>query len=109
MDMLAKIQELAINYKKAIDTVFNDTVEYSNAHSNLESIKTNLIASAYETGTIDGKNAEIRKAQEQAFLADKKLYTDALQMANYYRSQLLLSEADVKIIEHETGLIKAYL
>ena len=75
----------------------------------VESVKAASLAYAYENGVIDGKNADIRKQQEVAFLTTNVDHNDALYEADQLQREADAAVAELAGIETRAGLVKAWL
>lgn len=111
MDLLtlSEIENLANEYRNALVSELQAIENYAAMQTNLEKIKSNLVASAYETGVIDGKNAEIRKAQEQSLLQSNRVFLDAERAVSEAAFQKAQAEIQRKYQESRIGLVKAWL
>ena len=106
---LQEIEKLAGQYQLALQAELEANESLAAAISNATTIKNNVIASAYENEIINGKNAEIRKAQEQAFLQENIIYHNAEKsvMETKYRASICKIECQYQ--ETRISLIRAWL
>ena len=74
-----------------------------------ETVKATALAMGYRDGVIDGKNAEIRKQQEVAFITINADYIDAMQEACDAQDVSDCAVAKLAGVEARYGLVKAWL
>ena len=69
-DVAGLIAELVSRYEEALIAEYSAKRAWAEARAEAERVEAMELAQAYGSGMIDGKNAEIRKMQTMAFLAD---------------------------------------
>ena len=106
---LQEIEKLAEQYQLALQAELEANESLAAAISNMTTIKNNVIASAYENEIIDGKNEQIRKAQEQAFLQGHTVYQNSENAVKETKYQASKCEIDRKYQETRISLIRAWL
>ena len=75
----------------------------------LEIVKAIALSGAYKDGTIDGKNAEVRKQQEAAFLAAHENVIQATISVAKAQDDADSTVATLAGVEARYGLVKAWL
>ena len=105
----ADIEKLAVDYHGKLSEERKAFLDLASAEKTLDQIKTSLIASAYETGIIDGKNAQIRKAQEDSFLSENKQHIDAIFAIKFMKNKKEIATVNRKYQETLISLTKAFL
>ena len=106
---LQEIEKLAGQYQLALQAELEANESLAAAISNATTIKNNVIASAYENEIINGKNAEIRKAQEQAFLQGHTVYQNSENAVKEAKYQASICKVECQYQETRISLIRAWL
>ena len=106
---LQEIEKLAGQYQLALQAELEANESLAAAISNAAAIKNNAIVSAYENEIIDGKNAEIRKAQEQAFLQGHTVYQNSENAVKESKYRASVCKIECQYQETRISLIRAWL
>jgi hypothetical protein len=104
-----EIDVLVDRYTIALEHEHNAIVEAAKVDTANEQLRVAIVGAAYAAGTIDGKNADTRKAQESALMAENKDYQAAVKVATDAQTQVAITGIIRKGIEAEIGLVKAWL
>ena len=103
------IDILVDRYVIALKREHSTMQDVAKVESGNVALRASIVASGYADSTIDGKNADIRKAQETTLLAENKDYQAALQVEADAREDLATTTVVRKAIEAEIGLVKAWM
>jgi hypothetical protein len=104
-----EIRELAESYGQSLGVEYEAKADANAAATEVERIASIIIGAGYADGTIDGKNAETRKAQEREALAKSPEYTAAKEAQAIADDQAALNEINRKQLEALVSLTKAWL
>lgn len=104
-----EIQDLVEYYGQMLIAEYEAQVEANNAATDVERVEAVLIGAGYVSGSIDGKNAETRKAQERQILAQSSEYAAAREAQTISDDQVALNVINRKKIEALLSLTKAWL
>ena len=103
------IECLAEDYASALKAEYESKLHLEQLRGQVERLEGVTLAAAYEDGTIDGKNADVRKRQEANALANDGGYQEALHAVA--EAERLANAATVDV-EHKralNSLTKAWL
>jgi len=104
-----EIEKLARDYETAPLEEYKAKIVANNKASEAKAIEAGIITAAYADGTIDGKNAETRKAQEQGLLAASTDHKIALGAQSTADTDAMFKEIERKRVETLVSLTKAWL
>lgn len=106
---LANIGELVAQYEAALQTEYRCKEDFLAAHTHAEEFEAKELSQAYDDGVIDGKNAEQRKLQTVALLAQN----EAVQLARAAKAEAeraaSLAEIERKRMDAMISLVRAWL
>jgi hypothetical protein len=108
MDLL-DIRNLTTEYQNALDDEFKVKAILNLQHDYIAELEAETLRDAYEDGTINGKNAETRKRQEAALLAEIDEVQEAKSVARNNEAAAAFAEHERKAQEAYLGLVKAWL
>jgi hypothetical protein len=103
------IETLAQQYTNALHIANAAVVALAQNEAALVRLRGQILADAYRTGAISGKNAEIRKAQEMSILLDNEDYFERVKEVEDQRASTSKLEADCKAVDVSISLIRAWL
>jgi hypothetical protein len=104
-----EILKLANTHANVLTNEHAAKIDLANAQANTASVKAQELAKAYEVGEIDGKNADIRKAQETAFLAGNHAVGNAIMAEGKAEQKAIAAEIERKRVETIVSLTRAWL
>ncbi len=104
-----EISELADKYEVQLIQEYDATSALAASEGGLQELRGLVLKGAYDSGVIDGKNADIRKTQEDAVLADDATYQDALDDLLAHKESCNHLKAQRQATEAYIGLMKAWL
>jgi len=104
-----EIEKLARDYETALLEEYKAKIIANNKAAEVAAIEAGLVGAAYADGTIDGKNAETRKAQERALLAGSSEYNLAVGAQSNADTDAMFKEIERKRVEALVSLTKAWL
>ena len=106
---LTDIQAMIDQYKEALLNEYAASLAANTAQEDADRIEASLLAAAYEDGTINGKNADARKRQEAAFIADSEAIADARRQQVVDATHAASTTIERKAQEALINLTKAWL
>ena len=96
-------------YKRILLEEWNSIAVLASWDVTVLSHKAAAIAYGYESGVINGKNVENRKAQEAKVLEDDEAYQLSLQNQLSNRNNMKQLEIERKCVESRISLLRAWL
>lgn len=106
---LAELKELSKSYAEALQNELSCKRTVALAQGGLLTVEAAVLRKAYEDGTINGKNADVRKQQETDLLASDVSVVKAAELLASVQEEADGAEVTRKRWEVEIGLIRAWL
>lgn len=103
------LDELVAEYEKALRQEAAQVLELSARRQSNATAEAQVLLAAYDKNEINGKNAEVRKLQEQMVLALSKRVQESRAGLQMCEHDLRTLEVTRKAIETKISLLKAYL
>ena len=106
---LRELQGLAEDYGKSVLDELQRKQDLASVQAELKEIEILALRTASDAGEIDGKNAEARKLQSAAVIADSKACASARYSVDNCQCEVDKARAECARLDAEIGLTKAWL